>query len=197
MVASKNKKKLLELNELLGDLPIELVELAAFPKATDVEEDGRTFRENAEKKARAFAAQTGCLTLSDDSGLCVDFLKGKPGVHSARFSGPEKDDLRNCEKLLELLRDVPDEKRTASFWCALALADSAQVLCVIEESVAGRITREMRGKNGFGYDPLFYFPGLGRTFAEISAGQKHSVSHRGKALCRMKTFLTEYLNSGG
>ena len=108
LIASNNRKKLKELNELLGDLPTELLSLTQFPDVEEVEEDGRTFRENAEKKALGFAKQTRCLTLADDSGLTVDYLNGAPGIHSARFAGLEKNDLKNCEKLLEMLKRVPE-----------------------------------------------------------------------------------------
>jgi len=189
LVASNNSKKLKELKELLEDLPIKLLSLNDFPSVQEVEEDGETFRENAEKKALGFAKQTGCLTLADDSGLCVNYLKGAPGIYSARFSGPEKDDLKNCKKVLELLKEVPESKRSASFQCALALATPSRVLCTIEEGVDGRIAERMMGKNGFGYDPLFFYPEFGKTFAEIPPAKKYFVSHRGKALRRMKEFL--------
>lgn len=195
LVASGNPKKLKELQELLGDLPITLLSLKQFPQVREVEENGRSFRENAEKKALAFAKQTGCLTLADDSGLSVDYLKGAPGVHSARFSGPEKNDLKNCEKLLERLKGIPHEKRGASFCCAAALATSKKVLHMAEEKVNGFITEEMRGDGGFGYDPLFFYPEFDKTFAEVPAEKKHAVSHRGKALRRMKEFLKEYLKA--
>ena len=196
LIASNNLKKLEELKALLKDLPITLLSLKDFPNVSDIEEDGKAFRENVEKKALGFAKQTGCLTLADDSGLCVDYLKGEPGVYSARFAGFQKDDLKNCEKVLELLKGIPEEKRSASFQCALALAIPSQILCVVEEKVSGRITKTMRGKNGFGYDPLFFYPEFGKTFAEVPSAEKHNVSHRGKALRRMKEFLVEYLRVG-
>jgi len=195
LVASGNPKKLKELQELLGDLPIALLSLKQFPRVREVEEDGKTFRENAEKKALAFAKQTGCLTLADDSGLSVDYLKGAPGVHSARFSGPGKDDLKNCEKVLALLKGVSPKERGASFCCAAALATSEKVIHVVEEKVSGFITEAMRGSGGFGYDPLFFYPEFDKTFAEVPAEKKHAVSHRGKALCRMREFLKEYLKT--
>ncbi len=195
LVASNNLKKLKELQELLKNFPIKLLSLQNFQDVTEIEEDGTSFRENAEKKALGFAKQTDCLTLADDSGLSVDYLNGAPGVYSARFSGPEKDDFKNCNKLLELLKGVPEAKRSASFHCAVALATPSRVLCVAEESVSGRIAERMRGKSGFGYDPLFFYPEFGKTFAEIPPAQKHSVSHRGKALRRMKEFLRDYLKT--
>jgi XTP/dITP diphosphohydrolase len=161
-----------------------------------VTEDGTTFRENAEKKALGFAKQTGCLTLAEDSGLTIDCLHGEPGVYSARFAGPEKDDLKNCEKVLLLLKGVPKEKRSAAFHCAAALALPDRVIHVVQESVRGFLAEKMCGTGGFGYDPLFFYPDFGTTFAEVSSERKHRVSHRGKALRKMKEFLKEYLKSG-
>ena len=190
LVASTNSKKLKELQGLLEGLLIQFLSLKDFPGIQDVEEDGKTFKENAEKKALGFARQTGCLTLADDSGLTVDYLKGAPGVYSARFAGPKKDDLKNCQKVLALLKGVPAEKRTAAFRCAVALATPTRVLSVVEESVCGRIADKMHGTGGFGYDPLFYYPEFDKTFAEVSPAKKHSVSHRGKALQRVKGILS-------
>ena len=197
LVASNNAKKLKELKELLADLPITLLSLHDFPGVFEVEEDGKTFGENAEKKALGFAKQTGCLALADDSGLCVDYLRGAPGVYSARFAGPAKDDLKNCEKVIELLKEVPEAKRSAFFQCDLALATPSQVLHVVEERVIGRIADRMKGENGFGYDPLFFYPEFGKTFGEVPSAKKHSVSHRGKALRSMKKFLKTYISLGG
>lgn len=193
LVASGNAKKLKELKELLKDLPIKLVSLKDFPNVSEVEENGKSFRENAEKKALGFAKQTGCLTLADDSGLSIDYLKGEPGIFSARFAGPEKDDLKNCQKVLQLLKDVLPLGRSASFQCAAALATPQSVIAVVEESVCGFITNKMMGQGGFGYDPLFFYPEFGKTFAEVPADKKHAVSHRGKALQRIKDILRDYL----
>ena len=193
LVASNNAKKFKELLDLLSDLPVQLLSLNDFPGVQEVEENGKTFQENAEKKALGFAKQTGCLTLADDSGLCVDYLKGAPGVYSARFAGLQKNDLENCEKVLKLLKGVPESKRSASFQCALALATPSRVLCTVEERVEGRIAERMVGENGFGYDPLFFYPEFGKTFAEIPPTKKHSVSHRGKALRKMKEILKNYM----
>jgi len=196
LVASGNPKKLKELEELLSDIPIKLLSLKSFPNVIEVEEDGKTFRENAEKKALGFAKQTGCLTLAEDSGLSVDYLKGAPGIYSARFAGSEKTDVKNCEKVLTSLAGVPTEKRGASFRCACALATPDKIVHVIEESVSGIIAEKMVGENGFGYDPLFFYPKFGKTFAEVPPSEKHSVSHRGKALRKMREFLRGYLVVG-
>lgn len=192
VVASFNPKKLKELAELLADLSVKLYSLADFPKVHEVEEDGMTFRDNAVKKALGYARQTGKLTLAEDSGLVIDYLKGAPGVYSARFAGNQKNDLANCEKVLKLMEGVPRSKRTASFVCAVALAISGKALTFIEERVAGTVELSMRGSGGFGYDPLFFYPEFGKTFAEVSPGEKHSVSHRGKALRKIKEFLQGY-----
>jgi len=197
LVASNNKKKLEELEQILRGLKVELISLKSFPEVKEVEEDGKTFKENAEKKALGFAKQSGCLTISDDSGLCVDYLEGAPGVHSARFSGPQRDDVKNCEKLLEALKGVPKEKRSASFQCAIALASPSSIVHVVEGRVDGQITEAMQGESGFGYDPLFYYGEFGKTFAQVPPEKKHRVSHRGKALSRMKEYLEQYLKEGG
>ena len=192
LVATNNPKKLKELQELLKDLPVTLLSLNDFPNVSEVEEDGNSFRENAEKKALGFAKQTRCLTLADDSGLSVDYLKGEPGIYSARFSGFGKDDLKNCEKILNLLKGVPPSDRSAKFKCAIALATPDKIVSVVEDSVSGFITDKMIGSGGFGYDPLFFFPEFGTTFAEVPSDKKHAVSHRGKALRQMKKVLREY-----
>ncbi len=195
LVASGNAKKLKELQELLKDLPIKLISLKDFPNVIEVKEDGNSFRENAEKKALGFAKQTGCLTLADDSGLSIDYLKGEPGVYSARFAGSEKNDFKNCEKVLQLLKGVPPQNRSAAFKCAVALATPQSVVSVVEESVSGFIADKMTGQGGFGYDPLFFYPEFGKTFGEVPSDQKHLVSHRGKALHRMKDILQAYLKN--
>ena len=195
LVATGNQKKLKELKDLLKDLPVQLLSLNDFPNVVEVEEDGKSFRENAEKKALEFAKQTGCFALADDSGLSVDYLKGEPGIYSARFAGPEKNDLKNCEKVLHLLRGIPPEKRQAAFKCAIALATPDKIISVVEESVSGFITDKMSGEGGFGYDPLFFYPEFGKTFAEVPSDQKHSVSHRGKALRRMKEVIRDYFKN--
>jgi XTP/dITP diphosphohydrolase len=196
LVASGNAKKLEELQALLADLDINLISLKDVLNVKEVEEDGTTFEENACKKALGFAEQTGCLTLADDSGISVDYLKGAPGIYSARYAGPERDDAKNCDKLLAALKGVPDEKRGGAFVCAVAVATPKKILQVVEARVEGRIMHAMKGSGGFGYDPLFFYPDFGKTFAQVQAREKHTVSHRGQALNKMKAFLTEYLKQG-
>src|SRR5581483_11088276 len=163
-----NRAKARELAGLLADLPFEVRALAEVPGATLPEETGATYRDNALLKARA-AAATGALALADDSGLEVDALGGAPGVRSARLGGPGLDDAGRCAHLLEALQGVPPEARTARFRCAVALVDPAGAERVVEGVVEGVILPAPRGSGGFGYDPLFLYPPLGRTFAELTA----------------------------
>lgn len=185
VVASRNRHKLRELEQLLAGVAVALRGLDAYPGATEVEEDGQTFRENAVKKARAAAVYTGEWALADDSGLEVDALGGQPGVRSARFAGEPRDDARNNERLLELLAGVPAEGRTARFRSVVALAGPAGELEVVEGTVEGRIIERPRGTGGFGYDPLFLLPELGKTLAELSPEEKNAVSHRGRAVAAL------------
>ena len=193
LVATTNLKKLKELQELLSGLPVELKSLRDFSSIREVEETGKTFEENARLKALGYAAQTGCLTLGEDSGLCCDALDGAPGVMSARFSGLDKDDEANNRKLLELLKDIPDPKRSAHYAAAIALAVPDRVIAEVTGEVHGFINREPKGNGGFGYDPLFYYPDFKKTFAEVPAEMKHGVSHRSRALAKLRKVLEDYL----
>jgi XTP/dITP diphosphohydrolase len=163
--------------------------LADVPGATLPEETGTTYTENALIKARAGAAITGTLSLGDDSGIEVDALDGGPGLHSARWGGPTLDDAGRNALLLERLRDVPAERRTARFRCVIALVEPGGRECVVEGVVEGRIIHAPRGKGGFGYDPLFYYAPLGGTFGELPAEVKHRVSHRAVAARAARTLL--------
>jgi XTP/dITP diphosphohydrolase len=192
VIATTNKGKLKEINELLKGLKIKVRSLADFPDCPEVIEDGATFRANALKKARAVAAYTGLPALADDSGLAVDALRGAPGVYSARFSGRGADDLKNNKKLLRLLKDTPDKERGARFICVLAFAGpegSGIREKVLRGEVRGRVARGMRGPRGFGYDPLFYYAPKGQTFAEMGPDEKNKVSHRGRALRKFREYL--------
>jgi XTP/dITP diphosphohydrolase len=193
LVATTNAKKLKELQELLSDLPVRCLGLRDFPGIEDVEETGRTFEENARIKALGYAGQTGVLTLGEDSGICCDALKGEPGVFSARFGGESKNDDANNRKLLELMRHVPEEKRTAYYESAIALAEPSKLIGAVRGQVQGLITREFRGSGGFGYDPLFFYPPYQKTFGEVSIAMKHRVSHRGQALEKFRELLQNYL----
>ena len=186
LVATTNPGKLSEISEML-DFDIEWRSLADFPNIKEVEEDGKTFAENARKKALGYAKQTGLWTLADDSGLVVDALGGQPGVKSARFSGEkEKDrhllDHKNMAKLLDLLKDIPQEKRTAMFVCCLCLASPGKVLIETEGKLEGIIAQKEAGSSGFGYDPVFFVPSLNKTVAQLGTIEKNGISHRGNAI---------------
>jgi XTP/dITP diphosphohydrolase len=196
VIATANAGKLVELDRILAasGLAVELATLADFPGAPDVVETGATFAENALLKAQAVAAFTGLPAVADDSGLCVDALNGMPGVLSARWSGRHGDDLANLTLLLAQLADVPDDRRGAQFACAAVLAlpgraegsedtgRSENTVHVSEGTVSGRLIREPRGTNGFGYDPIFVPDGDHRTTAELSPAEKDAISHRSRAL---------------
>jgi len=197
LLATTNAKKLKELQEILADLPVHCLSLRDFPDVTTVEETGRTFEENAKIKALSYAEQTGVLTLGEDSGICCEALQGAPGVFSARFCGEFHSDEANNTKLLEMLHDVPDEKRTAYYESAIALAEPTKLIGVVKGQVHGLITRELVGGGGFGYDPLFYYPPYKKTFGEVPPALKHRVSHRGQALAKLRKLLGAYLASRG
>ena len=178
LIATNNPHKIEEFRQIFAGLPLELT----FPRDEGLdfepEETGTTFEENAIIKATAFAQVSGLLTIADDSGLEVDALGGEPGVYSARYGGTPKNAHRQrYELILEKLRDVPDEKRTARFRCALAIVLPQMVVDVVEGTVEGRITRAPAGDGGFGYDPIFWVPEYGKTLAQVSAAEKHRISH--------------------
>ena len=191
LVATNNMGKLREFNKILGELGIECVSLKDMGINIDVEEDGKTFLENAKIKAEEVFKIAGIPTVSDDSGLEVDVLSGEPGVYSARYAGTHGDDEANNRLLLEKLKDVPDEKRSARFKCAIYLVMSEEKHYFSEGSAEGYILYEKKGENGFGYDPLFFSSDLKKGFAEASDEEKNSVSHRGKALRGLKKKLEE------
>ena len=188
-LASRNAHKARELAEALG-AEFALEDLRSHPEIAVVIEDGATFAENARIKATAVSRQLPGLVLADDSGLEVDSLGGAPGVFSARYAGAEASNEANRQKLLvELAKRGPDTARLARFHCALALARDGRVLALCEGSVAGQIVRQARGSAGFGYDPLFQPNEFSETFAELPATTKNSISHRGRAVAKMKQFL--------
>ncbi len=186
LFATTNAGKLKELRGLVGDA-VEVVSLKELPPVPEPAEDGETFEANAEKKARAYAQATGLPALADDSGLCVDALDGRPGVHSARYA--EGDDRARYEKLLAELEGVDEEQRTASFQCALCLALPEGQVHLEVGRCEGRILHGPLGTNGFGYDPIFFLPALGRTMAELGPEEKAAVSHRGEAFRKMRPAL--------
>jgi XTP/dITP diphosphohydrolase len=185
LVATTNAGKLAEIEGALKSLPVQALPLSALKNWPSVVEDGKTFEDNARKKARTLAAFSGRLTLADDSGLEVDALGGAPGVHSARYSGEDGNDARNNQKLLQALANVPEERRGARFVCVLALCAPPALSggeWFFRAECEGRIAFTPRGRNGFGYDPLFFYPPLGCTFGELEREAKSRVSHRGRAL---------------
>ncbi|HXG50991.1 MAG TPA: XTP/dITP diphosphatase [candidate division Zixibacteria bacterium] len=195
LVATRNPGKLEEIRDLLRFLPLSIVSLDSILNPPQIVEDGRSFEENALKKARTLADFSGLPTLADDSGLEVDALGGAPGIYSARYAGEEGDDRKNNEKLLAELEGVPEERRTARFVCVLALCvpacGGAAECWTVRECCEGRIAFAPTGKNGFGYDPLFFYPPFGKTFGEVDRQTKATVSHRGKALRRLAKMLPE------
>ena len=194
LVATTNLGKFSEVEAFLTDVPIEVVCLTNLVNPPEVIENGRTFEENALKKARILADYSGLLTLADDSGLEVDALGGAPGIYSARYAGEDSDDARNNQKLLGALAGRPEEQRTARFVCALALC--APQSCGMEDwavrqTCEGRIAFDLRGDHGFGYDPLFFYPPFGKTFGEVERELKATVSHRGRALMKLVEILPQ------
>jgi XTP/dITP diphosphohydrolase len=190
VIASRNRGKIAEIRQIFADLPFRLHIIDDFPEAPDVDETGTTFSENARLKALAAARHTDLWALADDSGLEVDALGGKPGIHSARYSG--KSDERNNDKVLRELEEVPDAKRTARFRAAMVLAaPGGKILAESEGAVEGLITRELRGTAGFGYDPLFLLPEFGQTMAELGLEIKNRISHRAVALRRLREKMNE------
>jgi len=205
LVATTNPGKIAELPAML-DLDVEWLGLADFPDIAKVEEDGATFAENARKKALGYAKATGLWTIADDSGLVVDALGGTPGVKSSRFSGAKDEertllDYKNMTKVLEILKDVPKDKRTARFVCHLCLASPPderraspkRILAEAEGILEGLIAEEEIGSNGFGYDPIFFVPQLDKTVAQLSSEQKNAISHRGEAVRKLKPLLEKLL----
>jgi XTP/dITP diphosphohydrolase len=169
--------------------------LGEVPGASLPEETGDSYAANALLKARAAARQTGCLALGDDSGLEVDALGGSPGLHSARFGGPGLDDAGRCARLLAALEGVDEPRRGARFRCVIALVDPGASEHLVEGVAEGVILTAPRGRGGFGYDPLFYYPPLGRTFAELADEEKALVSHRGRAVQAVRRLLREFRGS--
>ncbi len=202
LVATTNPGKIAEIRAMLGD-DVHWLTLADVEEIDEIAEDGATFAANARKKALGYAKAAGLWTIADDSGLVVDALDGAPGVKSARFSGEKLAgdertliDHRNIAKVLELLEGVPDNKRTARFICSLCLASPENVLIETEGTLEGIITNGEIGDNGFGYDPIFFVPGLNKTVAQLASEQKNAISHRGNAIRKLTPLLEEFLRNG-
>ncbi|EUJ27406.1 nucleoside-triphosphatase [Listeria floridensis FSL S10-1187] len=182
VIATANKGKAMEYEQILGSHDIKILTLLDFPEIGDIEETGTTFAENAAIKAETVAKLLNKTVLADDSGLVVDALDGAPGVYSARYAGEAHNDAKNNEKLLKELKDIPAEKRTARFHCTLAIATPDGALDYFDGECEGRIAEAPSGTNGFGYDPLFYLPNFGTTMANLTPEQKNKISHRGNAI---------------
>ena len=189
VLATRNRKKVEEIKRIAEGMPVEVFTIDDFPGCPDVHEDGMTFEENAIKKALTVAQYTGKTALADDSGLEVQALEGAPGTLSARYAGDGADDRKNVAKLLQEMLDVPDEERGARFVCCLALAYPDGTIHTFTGYSEGHIGRELKGSNGFGYDPVFYPAGHIRTFAQMSDGEKDALSHRGEALKGLYNYL--------
>lgn len=203
LVATTNPGKIAELRAMLGG-QMRWLGLAEVGPIAEIAEDGATFAENARKKALGYAKASGLWTIADDSGLVIDALGGAPGVKSARFSGERPQgvdrtllDHRNMAKVLDLLKEVPTQRRTARFVCCLCLASPEKVLIETEGTLEGLITDREIGENGFGYDPIFFVPQLKKTVAQLSREEKNAISHRGNAIRRLKPLLEQLLRDSG
>ena len=193
IIATKNKGKLLEMQEILKDLPFEVLSMEEAGFHDEIEETGSTFEENSMIKARAIFNKTGGIVMADDSGLEIDFLGGAPGIFSARFAGEKASEVDKINKVLGLLQAVPVEKRSASFVCSISLIINHSEHFTLRASCEGLITTKPFGDNGFGYDPIFFLPDENMTMAQIPPEVKNRISHRGKALQEMKKRLAEIL----
>jgi XTP/dITP diphosphohydrolase len=187
--ATKNEGKVKEIKEMLEGMNIELISLNHYNNLPEINEDGKSFLENALKKAKIVSEFTGETVLADDSGLQVDSLNGEPGIYSARYAGDEATDEENNNKLLAKLKDVPEQKRTASFFCSLVLYKKDGNYDSFEGRWDGQIIDERRGENGFGYDPIFFVTELKLTAAELEPAVKNKISHRGQAFAKLKKVL--------
>lgn len=193
IVATKNKGKLKEIRELLKDLDIKVTSLADHPDAPGTVEDGKDFYENALIKARTVAEYTGKLVLGEDSGIEVEYLNNAPGIFSARFAGEDATDDDNNAKLMQELKGIPKEQRKARYRCFAAIIDGDQIVGVVDGRCDGCITTEPRGSNGFGYDPYFLIEEYGKTFGELDPAIKSKISHRAKALEKVRELLRDKL----
>lgn len=192
--ATGNAGKMREIREILADMDVEILSMKEAGITVDIVEDGTTFEENAIIKAKAIAALTDDIVLADDSGLEVDYLNKEPGVYSARYMGEDTSyDIKN-RNILERLKGVPKEKRTARFVCAIAAVLPEGKVLITRETIEGYIGEQPAGKNGFGYDPIFYVEEYGCSTAELTEEQKNAISHRGKALRAMKERLYENID---
>lgn len=189
VLATNNKHKIKEIKDILSDLPVKILtlqDISGFPK---VKETGKTLEENAILKAKVIYKFTNLPSVADDSGLEVDALDGAPGVLSSRFAGEHCSFQDNNKKLLQIMENIPWEKRRAKFVCVVALAKDINHIATVRAEVKGIIASEEKGKNGFGYDPLFFIPRLGKTFAQLSSEEKNKISHRAGAFMKAKELI--------
>jgi len=195
LLATTNRGKIRELKKLLRGLPLKIESLEQYPEYGKYRETGKTFEENSRGKCLYYSRRYPGLVLAEDSGLEVEALQGQPGVRSARFSGPGATDEKNIQKLLKLLSGVPPSRRRARFVCVATLGQRGRVIKTFKGQVRGVILGQPDGRRGFGYDPVFYYPPLKKTFARLTSEEKNRVSHRGRALSKLLRFLKTYLNS--
>ena len=195
LLATNNTGKVKEFRNLLAGIPFELVTPAEIGIVMDVDETGATYRENARLKACTLAAQSGLLTLADDSGIEIDALNGAPGVMSARYAGENASDAERVNFLLSKLKDVPQEKRTARFYCVIAIAHPDGKVEYCDGECKGTIAFEPSGASGFGYDPVFYLPEFGKAMAELTAEIKNQISHRARAAQKAKMLLLKMVKT--
>lgn len=193
IIATKNPGKAKEFEDIFARRGLAVKTLLDHPEIPEVEETGTTFEENATLKAETISKALNKMVIGDDSGLMVDALEGRPGIYSARYAGEPKNDQNNTNKLLTELAGVPEEKRTARFYCALAVAIPGRETFTVSGTVDGRILEEQRGSNGFGYDPVFYVPEKGKAMAELSSDEKNKISHRANALKKLDDVLDSIL----
>ncbi len=189
LVATTNAGKVREIRKGLDELPLAIHGLREVLPDVSFQERGKTFQENARAKSLFYSRKWEGLVLAEDSGLEVAALKGAPGVRSARFSAPRPTDAKNIRKVLRLMRRVPPQERKARFVCVMVLAREGRAIKEIRGEVRGRIALEPHGANGFGYDPVFFYPPLRKTFAQLAAAEKNAVSHRGRALRKLRAYL--------
>lgn len=195
VIATRNPGKMKEIAALLKSPQVKFLSLLDFPQISEIIEDGTTFAENAQKKAMVISRLTGLLSLADDSGLCIKALQGRPGIFSSRFVGEKATDKERCELLLNQLQGIPLSQRKATFVCAIAMASPQGKIKVVEGKCQGLISLSPRGTYGFGFDPIFFLPKLGKTMAELTPEEKNKISHRAQALRKLKKILPAFLTS--
>ena len=193
LLATTNQGKIREFKARLESLPLRICSLRELDIPEIFPEEGKTFLENARGKSLFYGQYGKNLTLAEDSGLEINYLQGSPGVYSSRFAGPDATDEDNIRKVLQLLERIPQKKRNARFVSCMVLSRREKIITEIQEHAHGIITHQKKGRGGFGYDPIFFYPPLDKTFAELSPDEKNAVSHRGHALERLYEFLLEYI----